>query len=144
MPCLMHCLVRQQIAELTAFFICFTPAVFFPSVLWSSYGSFPTPSSSFITLDSRMALRLCLLAEWNHWDFEGILPCMETELFESYCNMNIEAFCAAPPEAPSKSTSQAPLSCPVAPPSQHIASYKTAAAVVVPSLAPTFAGSHLS
>jgi len=54
--------------------------------------------------------------------------------------MNKEALCAAPPEAPSHSTSQTPLSCPVAPPSQHTASYKTAAAVVVPSLAPTFAG----
>ena len=23
-------------------------------------------------------------AEWHHWDFERISPCMETELFESY------------------------------------------------------------
>ena len=35
------------------------------------------------------------------------------------CQMNIEALCAAPPEALSQSTSQTPLSCPVAPPSQH-------------------------
>ena len=58
--------------------------------------------------------------------------------------VNIEALCAAPPETPSQSTSQTPLSCAVAPPSQHIASHKTAVAVVVPSLAPTFAGSRLS
>ena len=33
--------------------------------------------------------------------------------------MNIEALCAAPPEAPAISQSQMPLSCPVAPPSQR-------------------------
>jgi len=33
--------------------------------------------------------------------------------------MNIEALCAAPPEALAHNLSQMPLSCPVAPPSQR-------------------------
>ena len=42
-----------------------------------------------------------------------------TQLPASISTMNIEALCAAPPEALAHSPSQIPLSCPVAPPSQR-------------------------
>jgi len=44
--------------------------------------------------------------------------------------INIEALCAAPPEASAHSPSQMPLSCPVAPPSQREMHKDRAAAVV--------------